>query len=49
MLAALFAVASFALLAAAAPMVLAALAVIGGVIALVYVFVGPTSAICRRS
>ena len=46
-LAALFAVASFALLrgSRAARMVLAALAVIGGVIALVYVFVGPTSAI----
>jgi hypothetical protein len=46
-LAALFALASFALLrrSTAARIVLAALAVVGGVMALVYVFVGPTSAI----
>lgn len=46
-LAALFALASYALLrgSRAARIVLAALAVVGGVIALVYVFVGPTSAI----
>lgn len=46
-LAALFLLASFALLrgSRAARIVLAALAVIGGVLALVYVFVGPTSAI----
>jgi hypothetical protein len=46
-LAALFAAASFALMrgSRAARIVLAALAVVGGVIALVYVFVGPTSAI----
>jgi ABC-type multidrug transport system permease subunit len=45
--AALFAIASYALLrgSRAARMVLAALAVAGGVMALVYVFVGPTSAI----
>jgi hypothetical protein len=46
-LAALFGLASFALMrgSRAARFVLAALAVVGGVIALVYVFVGPTSAI----
>lgn len=46
-LAALFALASYALLrgSRAARIVLAALAVVGGVIALVYVFIGPTSAI----
>jgi hypothetical protein len=46
-LAALFGLASFALLrgSRAARIVLAALAVVGGVMALVYVFVGPTSAI----
>ena len=46
-LAALFGLASFALLrgSRAARVVLAALAVVGGVMALVYVFVGPTSAI----
>jgi hypothetical protein len=46
-LAALFALASFALLRGnrVARTVLAALAVAGGAIALVYVFVGPTSAI----
>jgi hypothetical protein len=46
-LAVLFALASFALLrgSRAARIVLAALAVVGGVMALVYVFVGPTSAI----
>jgi hypothetical protein len=46
-LAALFALASFGLLrgSSAARIVLAALAVVGGVMALVYVFVGPTSAI----
>jgi hypothetical protein len=46
-LAALFGLASFWLLrgSRAARIVLAALAVVGGVIALVYVFVGPTSAI----
>ena len=45
--AALFAIASYALLRGSrvARMVLAALAVAGGVIALIYVFVGPTSAI----
>ena len=47
MLAALFGLASFALLRGnrVARIVLAALAVAGGVMALVYVFVGPTSAI----
>jgi hypothetical protein len=46
-LAALFGLASFALLRGSrvARLVLAALAVAGGLIALVYVFVGPTSAI----
>jgi hypothetical protein len=46
-LAALFALASFALLRGSrvARIVLAALAVVGGVAALVYVFAGPTSAI----
>ena len=46
-LAALFGLASFALLrgSRAARVVLAGLAVVGGVMALVYVFVGPTSAI----
>ena len=46
-LAALFGLASFALLRGnrVARIVLAALAVAGGVLALVYVFVGPTSAI----
>lgn len=46
-LAALFAIASWALLRGSkvARIVLAALAVAGGVVALVYVFVGPTSAI----
>lgn len=46
-LAALFALASFALLRGnrAARLVLAALAVAGGLIAIIYVFVGPTSAI----
>lgn len=46
-LAALFGLASFALLRGnrVARLVLAALAVAGGVLALVYVFVGPTSAI----
>jgi hypothetical protein len=46
-LAALFALAAFALLRGkrAARLVLAALAVAGGVIAIIYVFVGPTSAI----
>ena len=47
MLAALFGLASFALLRGSrvARIVLAALAVVGGGLALVYVFVGPTSAI----
>ena len=46
-LAALFGIASYALLRGSrvARLVLAALAVAGGVIALIYVFVGPTSAI----
>ena len=46
-LAALFGLASFALLRGnrVARVVLAALAVVGGALALVYVFVGPTSAI----
>jgi hypothetical protein len=46
-LAALFGLASFALVrgSRAARIVLAALAVVGGIMALVYVFVGPTSAI----
>jgi hypothetical protein len=46
-LAALFGLASYALLrgSRAARMVLGGLAVVGGVLALVYVFVGPTSAI----
>ena len=46
-LAALFAIASYLLLRGSrvARMVLGALAVAGGVIALIYVFVGPTSAI----
>jgi hypothetical protein len=46
-LAALFAIASYALLRGSrvARIVLAALAVVGGVTALIYVFVGPTSAI----
>ena len=46
-LAALFGLASFALVrgSRAARSVLAGLAVVGGVLALVYVFVGPTSAI----
>ena len=46
-LAALFGIASYALLRGSrvARMVLAALAVAGGVMALIYVFVGPTSAI----
>jgi len=46
-LAALFAIASFMLLrgSSAGRVILAGLAVIGGAIAIVYVFVGPTSAI----
>jgi hypothetical protein len=46
-LAALFAIASYALLRGSriARMVIAALAIAGGVMALIYVFVGPTSAI----
>ena len=47
MLAALFALASFALVRGnrAARLALGALAAAGGVIAIIYVFVGPTSAI----